>query len=75
MTGLVPLTGMTLPFVSFGASSLVANFFIIGVLLALSHKTMPAGPWTGAKPEWTRAARVVGLGCTAYLLIGWASSG
>ena len=70
VTGLVPLTGMTLPFVSFGASSLVANFFIVGVLLSLSHKMMPMGAVDRPTPEWARAARVVALGCAAYLLIG-----
>ena len=70
VTGLVPLTGMTLPFVSFGASSLVANFFSIGMLLALSNKTMPTEAADHATPEWTRAARVVALGCAVYLLIG-----
>ncbi|MBV9850650.1 MAG: FtsW/RodA/SpoVE family cell cycle protein, partial [Armatimonadetes bacterium] len=70
VTGLVPLTGMTLPFVSFGASSLVANFFTVGVLLSLSGKTMPAMAADRATPEWVRAARVVALGCAVYLLVG-----
>ena len=70
VTGLVPLTGMTLPFVSFGASSLVANFFIVGVLLSLSNKTLPKGAVDRPSPEWARAARVVALGCASYLLFG-----
>ena len=69
VTGLVPLTGMTLPFVSFGASSLVANFFTIGLLLSLSAKTVPTTAADRATVEWTRAARVVALGAAAYLLI------
>ena len=70
VTGLVPLTGMTLPFVSFGASSLVADFFIVGVLLHCPTRRLPTGAADRATPEWTRAARVVALGCAAYLLLG-----
>ncbi|WIG60719.1 MAG: Cell division protein FtsW [Ktedonobacterales bacterium] len=36
---LLPLTGVPLPFVAYGGSSLIANFIIIGILLRLSqHK-------------------------------------
>ncbi len=36
---LVPLTGITFPFVSYGGSSLLASFVIVGLLLAVSHRS------------------------------------
>ena len=36
--GLLPVTGVTLPFLSYGGSSLLSNFLLIGVVLALQRR-------------------------------------
>ncbi len=39
---LIPLTGVTFPFVSYGGSSLLASFLVIGLLLSISHRAARA---------------------------------
>ena len=52
VTRLLPLTGITLPFVSYGGSSLVSNFILIALLLRISHQG-------AAEPDPARTAEIL----------------
>jgi cell division protein FtsW len=45
VVALLPITGITLPFISAGGSSLIISFAAIGILLSISRETVEKGTW------------------------------
>jgi cell division protein FtsW len=55
VVALLPVTGITLPFVSAGGTSLVVSFAAVGVLLSISRETLELGEARGAAAPATAA--------------------
>jgi cell division protein FtsW len=54
VVNLLPITGITLPFVSSGGTSLVVSFAAVGILLSISRESLPRGSWIDAHPRRSR---------------------
>jgi cell division protein FtsW (lipid II flippase) len=61
VTRLIPLTGLTTPFLSYGGSSLVANWVIVALLLRISDHARRPPPEVSTTPEDMDATQVVRL--------------
>ncbi|MFD5494240.1 FtsW/RodA/SpoVE family cell cycle protein [Streptomyces sp. NPDC001812] len=49
--GLIPLTGMTMPFLAYGGSSVIANWALIGILLRISDTARRPAPAPATNPD------------------------
>lgn len=77
VVGLFPLSGVVSPFLSYGRSALLANFVIVGVLLALSARPAAAAAAKGMPVQKLRgsvrwiAAGVAVVMAAILLRAGW----
>lgn len=69
ITRLLPLTGVTLPFVSYGGSSLLLSSVMGGLLLYLSAEGIEG---RGERAESREGRRVLGVILAGFLLVGLA---
>jgi len=51
VVSLLPVTGITLPFVSAGGSSLTVSLAAVGILLSVSRETAPRRNWVDARAD------------------------
>jgi cell division protein FtsW (lipid II flippase) len=67
VTGLIPITGLTTPFLSYGGSSLIANWVIVALLLRISDQARRPLPTVSDDTTAlsTEATQVVRLGGTS----------
>lgn len=58
VSGVVPVTGVPLPFISFGGTSLIVNCAAIGLLISVGRRTTAKVFQPGSRPAPTRRSRL-----------------
>jgi cell division protein FtsW (lipid II flippase) len=69
LLGLIPLSGVVSPFLSFGRTSMVANFALFGIILAVSSRVKAPTGGRGPVANFITGARVLGAVLAALLVI------
>lgn len=65
---LLPLTGITVPFISFGRSSVLANFIMVGILFQLSARPAAISATQETQGKLKQLTHIFGIGFAALAL-------